>query len=305
MSTMREIRERIGSISDTMKITNAMYLISSTKLRKARKSLQETEPYFVALQMQIERILRHLPQDFEHPYLDTRVKISDENRRRAFIVVSADKGLAGAYNHNVLKLAEREMNTRKGGTNLLFVIGESGRQYFQAKHAPIQEQFHYTAQNPTLHRSRGIVERMMDHYESKEVDEVYIIFTRMVNSMQMNAEIRKLLPLYTLNDRMIVGSGETAGDVPLEQFELRPSPEAVIENLIPNYLTGFIYGALVESFCAEQNSRMMAMDAANKNGAKMKSELTIQYNRARQAQITQEITEVVAGAKAQALREDR
>jgi F-type H+-transporting ATPase subunit gamma len=300
---MREIRERIGSIGDTMKITNAMYLISSTKLRKARESLENTEPYFLALQMQIERIMRHLPEGFTHPYLDTRLHTDEANRKRAFIVVSADKGLAGAYNHNVLKLAESKMRENRNAEDKLFIVGESGRQYFSAKGCQIDEQFHYTAQNPTLHRSRMIVERMMTLYGNKEIDELHIIYTRMVNSLTMQAECRQLLPLYTLNSRMVVGADHSG--IPLEEFEMRPSPESVIENLIPNYMTGFIYGALVESFCSEQNSRMMAMDAANKNGAKMKQELTLQYNRARQARITQEITEVVAGARAQQQRSDR
>ncbi len=295
MPTTREIRDRINSIGDTLKITNAMYLISSTKLRKARKSLTDTEPYFYALQSLVARIIRHLPDDFTHPYLDFRTDISKENRRRGYIAVTADKGLAGAYNHNVLKMVEDQL--KKGDDNMLFVVGEVGRQYFEQRGIPIDEQFHYTAQNPSLHRARMISERMLELYFDKEIDEVYIVYTRMQNSLTTETEIMQLLPLNKLDDKAFVKA--TQAGVLQQEFSMEPSPKAVIDNIVPNYMTGYIYGALVESFCSEQNARMMAMDAANKNGIKMKQELSVQYNRLRQGQITQEITEVCAGARAQ------
>ena len=295
MATTREIRERISSVDDTLKITNAMYLISSTKLRKARKALADTEPYFDMLQLQMERIMRHLPEDFTHPYLDSRAHVPDENLRRAVIVVTADKGLAGAYNHNVLKMAEKDI--RPDADDMLFVIGETGRVYFQSKGIHIDEQFHYTAQNPTIHRARSIAFRMLDLYGQKKIDEVFILYTRMINSIEAEPRIMQLLPLSKLG----VNRPEAAGvaDVYQEAFELFPSPREIIENLVPNYLTGYIFGALVESYCCEHNARMMAMDAAGKNGREMKQKLSIEYNRLRQAKITQEITEVCAGARAQ------
>ncbi len=295
MPTTREIRDRINSIGDTLKITNAMYLISSTKLRKARKSLTDTEPYFYSLQSLVARIIRHLPDDFTHPYLDFRTDVSKENRRRGYIAVTADKGLAGAYNHNVLKMVEDQL--KKGDDNMLFVVGEVGRQYFEQRGIPVDEQFHYTAQNPSLHRARMISERMLELYFKKELDEVYIVYTRMQNSLTAQTEIMQLLPLNKLDDKAFVRA--TQAGVLQQEFSMEPSPKAVIDNIVPNYITGYIYGALVESFCSEQNARMMAMDAANKNGIKMKQELSVQYNRLRQGQITQEITEVCAGARAQ------
>ena len=139
MANAREIQSRMKSIQDTMKITNAMYMISSTKLRKAKKSLEETEPYFNALRNMVSRVVRHLP-DVENQYMDVRPNKAPEDRIKGFIVVTADKGLAGAYNHNVLKKAMEEIEQCKNYK--LFVVGELGRQYFKKKNIPVSEQFH-------------------------------------------------------------------------------------------------------------------------------------------------------------------
>lgn len=293
MANTREIQSRMKSIRDTMKITNAMYMISSTKLRKARKNLEETEPYFFTLQSMISRILRHLP-DIENHYFDIRRHKPDEERTRGYIVVTADKGLAGAYNHNVLKLAQEEME--KSGKWKLFVVGELGRQYFAAKNIHVEEQFHYTAQNPTLHRARFISETVLEQFQQEKVDEVYLIYTSMKNSMTTETNILRLLPL--IREDYDFEQAQKAG-IFQEELELLPSPSAVLNNIVPDSVMGFVYGALVESFCSEQNARMMAMEAANKSANVMIHDLSVEYNRVRQAMITQEITEVISGAKAQ------
>ncbi len=299
MATIRELRERISSIDNTLKITNAMYLISSTKLRKARAELAQTEPYFYTLQTMIQRILRHLPEDFTHPYLDIRQEVRDtvrpEDYRTAVICVTADKGLAGAYNHNVIKRTEEILARRPN--HRLYVVGEMGRAYFHSANEPIDQEFHYTAQNPSLHRARVITGRMLDLYEEHKFDALYIVYTRMKNSLEMVTETEQLLPLDKLRGGMFENYVPMVAG--MEEFRLRPTPKDIIDNVIPDYLNGFIYSALVESFCSEQNARMTAMDAANRSGSKLKQQLSIQYNRERQAQITQEITEVAAGARAQ------
>jgi len=277
------------SIKDTMKITNAMYMISSTKLRKAKKSLEETEVYFYTLQTMMARILRHLPE-LENEYFDTREKKTPEEKVRGIIVVTADKGLAGAYNHNVLKMAEQQM--AECSKYKLFVVGELGRQYFAAKGVNISRHFNYTAQNPSLHRARVISETILERFKKEELDEVYLIYTDMVSSIATEAKMLKLLPMK--REEYV----EKAG-VFQDEIVMQPSPQAVLKNIIPDTVMGYVYGALVESFCSEQNARMMAMEAANKNATAMIHDLSIQYNRVRQALITQEITEVVAGAKAQ------
>ena len=283
MANAREILSRMKSVQDTRKITNAMYLISSTKLKKSKKLLEETEPYFYSLQDLIRRILRHMP-DVEHFYFNPRKEIKEEDRVKGLIVITGDKGLAGAYNHNVLKMAQEWMEQSKN--HRLYVVGELGRHYFEARHIQVEEQFHYTVQNPTMHRARLI---------SSTILEVWIIYTQMINSMQMEAEMTELLPLKREDFSNIV----IPADIIQEEIQMVPSPSAVMDHVVPNYVTGFIFGALVESFCSEQNARMMAMQSASDNANAILNDLSIEYNRVRQAAITQEITEVISGAKAQ------
>ncbi len=291
MPNMREIQKRIKSIKDTMKITNAMYMISQTKLRRARKALEGTEPYFYTLQSMLSRILRHL-QDVESPFFDQRLRKPLEEKKRGLIVVTADKGMAGAYNHNILKMAECRM--REPGIWKLYVVGEIGRHHFAHKGVALEEHFHYTAQNPSLHRARIISETVIQQFLHGELDEVFLLYTRMEGGGQTSPQALKLLPMHPddFKDQHI-------GGIYREVINLQPDPKSVLKNIIPDCIMGYIYGALVESFCSEQNSRMLAMEAANKSAQEMISVLSIQFNRVRQAAITQEINEVVGGAKAQ------
>ena len=294
METAREIQTRIKSIQDTMKITNAMYMISSAKLKKARKNLEDTEPYFEMLQATIARIVRHMPE-MEHRYFEQK---GAKPKKRGYIVVTADKGLAGAYNHNVLKLTEECL--AEGQENLLFVVGELGREYFVQHKIPIAMEFRYTVQDPNLTRARDIADFVISLYDEQKLDEIYVIYTGAVNSMQEEARVQRLLPLKREALTVSIPS-----DVYMEDIRMIPSATQILDNVVPSYVTGFIYGALVESFCCEQNARMMAMEAATDNAEKILKELRITYNRVRQGAITQEITEVIAGARAQKKRRRR
>lgn len=293
MASAKEIQSRMKSIQDTMKITSAMYMISSSKLKRAKKVLSDTEPYFYALQSAIGRVLRHIPE-MEQRYFDERTDVPCEERKVGYIVVSADKGLAGAYNHNVFKIAEECM--KKEGHAQLFVLGEVGRQYFYKKNVDVDTTFRFTVQKPTMHRARVISEKMIAMYLAGELDEVHIIYTRMANAAAMVAEKTQLLPLKrtTFNT-----PGQFLLDIHQEEIEMVPSAREILDSIVPNYLRGMIYGCLVESYASEHNSRMMAMDAATSSAKDMLKDLSIKYNRVRQAAITQEITEVISGAKAQ------
>ena len=291
MANMTEIRSRMKSIQETMKITNAMYLISSTKLRKAREKLDATAPYFELLQSTIKDILFHSP-DINHTFFDQRKKIKPEDKKRGYVVMTADKGMAGAYNHNVLKLAQERL--AQGNDNTLFVIGQMGRKYFTKKNVRIDMEFLYTAQDPRMWRARNIAETLVDLYRKEKLDEIYIIYTKMVTPLKAEPEIIQILPLKRQSFEEM--------NVELEKYhkiaDYSPSPKVVMDHLVPNYVKGLIYGALVESFSSEQNARMMAMQGATESAKDMIRELSLLYNRARQAAITQEITEIVSGAKA-------
>ena len=297
MANAKEIQDRMKSINDTLKITNAMYMISSSKLKKSKKMLTDTEPYFFTLQSEMSRILRHLP-DLDSIYFRSTDEIPEEEKRIAYMVVTADKGLAGSYNHNILKIAEEEL--AKHPKRQLYVLGEVGRHYFEERGIEINKQFHYTIQNPTLNRARNISEELLEGYRQGDFDEIYIIYTSMVNAMQEEAEILQLLPLKKADFHV-----EIPLDVRREELALRPSADAVMNRIVPDYVVGFVYGALVESFSCEQNARMMAMEAATNSAKDMLHELDIMNNRARQAAITQEITEVIAGAKSQKRKKKR
>ena len=256
MGSTKEIQTRMKSIQDTMKITNAMYMISSSKMQKAKRILSDTEPYYYNMQAAISRILRHMP--------DTE------------------------------KMTEQFMAEHEHCK--LYVLGMVGRQYFTKKHMDIAENFPYTVQKPTMHRARLISEEIVRAFLDRELDEVRIFYTEMQSAVAMEPVNMQLLPLkkaeFLPNQAMLA-------DMPQEEIVLSPSADVLLNTMIPNYLTGLIYGCLVEAYASENNARMMAMQSSTDSAKKMLRELSIEYNRARQAAITQEITEIVSGAKAQ------
>lgn len=288
MPSAREIRVRMNSIQQTRKITNAMYLISSAKLRKAKQEWDQTRPYFQALKAEVKRIFR------TSGHVESRYLYPDEGElppdgTYGFLVITADKGLAGAYNQNVLKEAHRLMQEHP--QTKLFVVGEYGRQYFQRHQVPIERSFLYTAQNPTMQRAREITAELLDRFDKGELQKIFVIYTDMKNSLTENVSATRILPFHRS-----AFTAPTDEKRITEPFEFFPSVTQVLENIVPSYVSGFIYSALIDSFCSEQSARMNAMNSANENAEKMLGELALAYNRIRQAAITQEITEVSSGA---------
>lgn len=296
MPNIREIHERIESIRQILKITNAMYLISSSKLKKARKAYEDTSPYFKKLQETLSDILVHTPETRQR-FFDKRANIPIEKRKMGYIIITADKGLCGSYNHNVLKQAEVELKKAFENNCYLFILGQVGRLYFQRRnndidHSSIDGEFIYTTQNPTLFRAREIAETILEKFVKKELDEVYLIYTGMDGKNNFEPKTVQILPF----KRIHFGLDKDGRLKKLPKAEFIPSSKEVMNYLIPNYVKGLIYGAMVEAFCCEQQARMTAMDAATSSAKDMIKDLSLMYNRARQAAITQEITEVVSGA---------
>lgn len=293
MESMRDIRTRKASVQKTMKITKAMYLMSSAKLKKARARLDATAPYFLKLEETIADILYHSP-DIESRYFAEEIAepAKEDGKKRGYIVITSDKGLAGAYNHNIVKLATGEM--KKGSDNMIFSIGFNGRRYFQkyAEYGVVDEEFSYAALEPARWRARDLMEHVLELYNSGQLDEVYIIYTKMRNAISMDAEMLRVLPL----TKHMFNYEEDAIDYINTYL---PTPEDVLEQVVPNYVKGLVYGAMVEAFASEQNARMTAMDNATSNAEEIIKDLTLLYNRVRQAAITTELNEVVSGAAAQ------
>ena len=302
MATTKEIKNRIKSVKDTQKITNAMYLISSTKMTKAKKELDNTRPYFEMLKKQIITMIQMTESADNYYFQDRSVAGeeplppgSEEKETVAYLVITADKGLAGAYNQNVIKEAMRLI---KGTPSYkLFVVGEYGRRYFEARGMSIDQSFLYTAQNPTLERAREITQVLTGLYSKGQITKVYIVYTDFRNGLMGGDVVSSELLPFDREDFQI--SAEEAEQLKGSFVEYMPSVSAVLNNVIPSYLSGYIYSALVDSFCSEQSARMSAMDAANQNAEELLDRLNLEYNHVRQGAITQEITEVSAGSRGQ------
>ena len=298
MASTSEIRRRIGSVRQTQKITHAMYLISQAKLRKAKQELDNTRPYFHALQTEIGRVF-NADSTIESRYLIP----ADPNAKPlpgvpACLLITADKGLAGAYNQNVIRQGQQLMAEHPG--TALYVVGEYGRRWFAQRGVPVEKSFLYTAQNPTLDRARHIAELLLDRFDAGEINSVWIIYTDMKNGLEATVHQAQVMPLH--RERFHAATAATAGDA---VYEFVPSAKAVLDNAARSCLTGYIYSALVDSFCSEQSARMTAMNAADQNAEELLKDLSVQFNRARQAAITQEITEVSAGERAQRSKKEK
>lgn len=291
MASMREIKLRIKSIKETRQITKAMKLISAAKLKKARQQLDQTLPFFDKVKATIADILMH-SGNIDNIFFDVRNE--EEGRKKGYIVIAGDKGLAGGYNHNILKLTENQVKENPG--SLLFVAGHMGRNFLARKNYNIQGDFDYSVQNPTISRSREIAEMVLDLFRKGEIDEVYVIYTKMITTLRLEPQIMKLLPLEL--DALKKDLNITGTSVIDESLSYEPSPKAVYDVLIPKYVKGILYGAFVEAFASEQSARMTAMDSATSSADDMLQRLNLFYNRARQAAITQEISEIVGGATA-------
>lgn len=297
MSGAKEIKDRIQNIQDTRKITNAMYLIASTKMRKAKNNLEMTRPYFYYLRQEVKRIFRTV-KELDNEYFYPVDMSNYVNKTYGIVVITADKGLAGAYNQNAIKEAIRLYDDHKDSK--FFVVGEYGRQYFRRHGIKIEEDFDFTAQDPSLEVARQITSVMLDKYRSGEIQKIFIVYTDLGKRLKSDVKSTRLLPFH----REIVFNSKVEKEVDNE-FEFNPSVEEVLESVIDSYISGFIYGAMVNSFCAEQNARIDATSSANSNSDELLAELNIRYNSVRQAAITQEITEISSGAKAQKMKKMR
>ncbi len=293
MSGRAEIKLRMNSIRETKKVTDAMYMTSSVKLRRAKGEVEKTDPYFAALREEIGSLLHYLPPDSKNLYFEDQYK--NDKLGRALLVVTGDKGLAGNYNHLVIR--EAEALARRYNNLVFYVVGAYGRQYFLNNGGPLEPSFWHGASTPTLQKARRICAELLVRYIGGDIGEIDILYTAFRPGRPGVLHQKCLLPL---------DKSEFYYSDPKEEVfgkEFYPDPDSVLDAIIPSYLTGFIYSALVDSYCSEQEARMIAMQAAGDNAEKILEGLRKQYNAMRQAEITQEITEIAAGAKA--LRKER
>lgn len=291
MSQIKEIKNRMDGISETYKITSAMYLIASVKLRRAKEGWDRTEPYFRAIQSEVKRIFRTVGK-IDSPYFYPSADDHLLEGTYGYLIVTADKGLAGAYNQNVIREAERML--REHSDAKLFVVGEYGRHYCRTHGIAVEQDFLYTAQNPTLHRAREISDALLAAYDAGKLKKLYVTYTDYTHGGEPEVRTTRILPFH--HGQFDAVDGERAVERP---FAFEPSVGQVLENIIGSYVTGFVYSALTDSFCCEQSARMAAMDSASRNAQKLLEEMSLQHQHARQNTITREITEIASGAQYQ------
>lgn len=277
---MKQIRRRIKSVQSTMQITKAMELVASSKVRRAKERVERSRPYFDTLYDTMTRIAAANRDDSS---VFTRRR---EVKKSLYLVIAGDRGLAGGYNANIFKLAAAQM---AGKETAVITIGKKSEEHY-AKHADqVFADYPGIAETMRISDTHPIVRQFLELYKRGEVDEVYLCYTKYVSPLTQEPQCIKLLPLSFEKQ-----TAEKSGSRVLTEYD--PSPEAVFNAIIPEYLNGVLYGAVVESYASEQSARRMAMEAASDNAGEMIESLNLSYNRARQASITQEITEIVAGA---------
>ncbi|MRN54251.1 ATP synthase F1 subunit gamma [Paenibacillus monticola] len=285
--SMRDIKRQIKSVQNTRQITKAMEMVAASKLRKAQEKAEAARPYSEKLKEVVTSIAGS-SEGIKHPML-----VSRPVKKTAYLIVTSDRGLAGGYNANILRkltllIAEKHKSKDEYG---IFVIGRKGRDFLRRREYPIVEEVTELSDAPTFADIKSIAYSAVQQFESGVFDELYLCYNHFVNAMTQEPTVDRLLPMET------VGKKEQHGVSAMYEYE--PSPEGVLEVLLPKYAETLIYSAILNGKASELGAKMTAMGSATKNASKMIGELTLTYNRARQAAITQEITEIVAGANAQ------
>lgn len=285
MAGVRDIKNRIKSVNSTKQITRAMNLVATAKLKRARARVEGVRPYFSVLQAVVKDIIE-ASEGVQNEFFNAR-----EVKNTLYVVITADRGLCGGYNTNAIKKA---LSVEGGGAAVYITIGSKAKEYFTKRGYNVAESYVHVSESANLKDAQDISQRIIEMYKTGQVDEVYIIYNKFVSTIQFNPTEVKLLPLKV--EDIVSGEGDRKAHRTQPIYE--PSPEKVLEVLIPKYITGTIYGALLEASTSEESSRMTAMSSATDNATEMINDLTLSFNRARQASITREISEIVGGAEA-------
>lgn len=292
MANLKSIRKRIDSVKSTQKITRAMKMVAGARLNRAQQRITQMRPYAVTT----GRVLRAAVEarrnsDVGHPLLAVR-----EPQRRLIVVITSDRGLCGSFNSSICKRAEREMAASKaaGQEVQLALLGRKGRDYFTARKVPIFHVFEDVWDNLGVETARRVARKILEPFVRDEVDQIDLLFNEFKSAMTQDVVVDPLFPL----SAAVADEAETVVDTASAEFIFEPSEAALLERLVPMYVEATVLRSLLESMASELGARMTAMDAATKNASEMISDLTLQYNRLRQAAITTEILEIIGGAEA-------
>ncbi|MFW5980409.1 MAG: ATP synthase F1 subunit gamma [Halanaerobiaceae bacterium] len=281
METMRDIQRRISSVENTKKITRAMKMVASAKLRRAQEMAEQARPFFNKTKNILADIVRYTRDIQEHPLLVDR-----EGDSHLFLVLGADRGLCGAYNNRVIDTTEGLI--KDNSESSLFIVGKKIKNYFSRRNIEIVSEYVEIMDYPDFEFARKISQEVISLFDKEVFDKISLIYTHFNSALNQEVQIMPLLPV----------SSPEKGDNNRVDYIYEPQPGKILDVLLPQYVNNVIYSALLESKASEFGSRMTAMDSATDNAEEMIEDLTLSYNRARQAAITKEITEIVGGSEA-------
>ena len=282
MASMRDIKRRRSSIQSTQQITKAMKLVSTVKLQKAKNRAEETNPYFNHMYQTVVSMLKR-SGTIMHPYLT-----AGESSKKAVVVITSNRGLAGGYNSNVVKLITDSGWNKEDVT--VYAIGNKGKEALERRGYTVLADYSEVIESPVYEDAAAVCGQVLKAFQEGEIGEIYLAYTHFKNTVSHEPTLMKLLPVE------IDEKEETENSNILMNYE--PNDEEALDMIIPKYITSLFYGALVEAVASENGARMQAMDSATSNAEEMISDLSLKYNRARQGSITQELTEIIAGASA-------
>lgn len=281
MASARDIRRRIRSIKNTQQITKAMKMVSAAKLRRAQESVVAARPYAKKIQEVLGR-LAGSAQDYAHPLLEVR-----DGKKIGLVIITGDRGLCGGFNANLIRMAEHFVLEAEKEVALV-AIGRKGRDYFRRRGREITEEYTNIGDNPTFIQGKELAKRLTALYSEGVFDEIHLMYTEFKTAMSQKPVVLKLLPVEPVKE-------ESTKAV---EYLYEPSQAGVMDHLLPSYVETIVYRALLESKASEHGARMTAMSSATDNALEIIAKLTLNLNRARQAAITKEISEIVGGAAA-------
>lgn len=291
MASMRDIKRRKESVQSTGQITKAMKLVSSVKLQKAKIGAEVSKPYFDTMYNTVASMIAKSGQ-MSHPFLQ-----KSQSEKKAVILITSNRGLAGGYNSNVVKLITKDERFDKENT-VIYAVGTKGRDALDRQGFEVAKDYSEAMNEPIYSDAVQIGKEVLSQFVQGEIGEIYLAYTIFKNTVVQIPTLTKLLPI---DAEDIISEEEDISEDPLDRITLmnyEPEPEEALDAIIPKYINSLIYGGLVESHASENGARMQAMDSATSNAEEMISDLSLKYNRARQASITQELTEIIAGASA-------
>ena len=286
MAGAKEIRNKIASVKNTQKITSAMQMVAASKMRRAQERMASSRPYAITMRKVIGHIsLGHL--EYKHPYLEER-----DVKRVGYIIISTDRGLCGGLNINLFKSALNSMKEWKdqGVETSLALVGSKACSFFARYGGKVLAQASGLGDNPTVNDLIGSVKVMLQAYDNGEIDRLYLVYNNFVNTMVQQPKVDQLLPLPKAKDEKMAKRHW--------DYLYEPDPKHLLDQLLGRYIESQVYQGVVENLASEQSARMVAMKAATDNADTLINDLQLVYNKARQASITQELTEIVSGAAA-------